>query len=123
MLLTLLVGCTDITQEKYTDEGSYYVEYESNPSPIPLNKYFTITVFPYADDTKSSILQDIDVFVDATMPAHGHGMNEQATMTLQEDGSFLAEGLKWHMEGLWELEIYVTQESTDTAKFEIECCY
>ena len=45
--------------------------------------------------------------VDADMPAHRHGMNYWPTLTLQPDGSFVAQGLLLHMPGRWRLRFEV----------------
>lgn len=41
--------------------------------------------------------------VDATMPAHGHGMNYLPVVSQVDEGRFVAEGLLFHMPGEWEL--------------------
>jgi hypothetical protein len=41
--------------------------------------------------------------VDADMPAHQHGMNYRAKVRARGDGSYLAEGLLFHMPGHWRL--------------------
>lgn len=43
--------------------------------------------------------------INARMPAHGHGMNYQPTLTRTQDGNFQAEGFLFHMPGIWELMI------------------
>ncbi len=43
--------------------------------------------------------------IDARMPAHGHGMNYQPTLTRTAQGQYLAEGFLFHMPGTWELMI------------------
>ena len=45
--------------------------------------------------------------VDADMPAHRHGMNYRPTLSLQPDGSFVAQGLLLHMPGRWRLRFEV----------------
>ena len=45
--------------------------------------------------------------VDADMPAHRHGMNYRPTLSLQPDGSFVAQGLMLHMPGRWRLRFEV----------------
>ena len=45
--------------------------------------------------------------VDATMPAHGHGMNYRVALLPQGGGDWLAEGLLWHMSGRWELRFEI----------------
>ena len=49
--------------------------------------------------------------LDAIMPAHQHGMNYVPDITDLGSGSFRADGLVFHMPGVWELQIEVTQET------------
>ena len=43
--------------------------------------------------------------VDATMPAHRHGMNYRPTLTALGGGRWRVEGLLFHMPGTWELRV------------------
>lgn len=45
--------------------------------------------------------------VDATMPAHRHGMNYRPTLKPLGDGRWRVEGLMFHMAGRWELRLDV----------------
>lgn len=45
------------------------------------------------------------VAVDATMPAHRHGMNYRPAVTHRADGGYLASGLLFHMPGAWRLTV------------------
>ncbi len=45
--------------------------------------------------------------VDATMPAHRHGMNYRSTLQPLGDGLWQVEGLLFHMRGAWELTLSV----------------
>lgn len=45
------------------------------------------------------------VDVDATMPAHQHGMNYQPEVTKSGPNAFEAAGLVFHMPGRWELTV------------------
>jgi hypothetical protein len=116
------VQTTDVVHGVYTDQGSYFVGYTNNPDPIPFNEYFAVEVSVYSDETAAEKQTDIEVFVDAIMPAHGHGMAETPTITRLDNGNFLADGLKWQMTGTWELQVYITKETTEIASWEIECC-
>lgn len=49
--------------------------------------------------------------LDAVMPAHQHGMNYLPTITHLGKGDFRAEGLVFHMPGVWEFRIKMTQET------------
>lgn len=48
--------------------------------------------------------------LDAIMPAHRHGMNYNPTITILSTGGFQAEGLVFHMPGVWEIQIKLTQD-------------
>lgn len=45
------------------------------------------------------------VAVDATMPAHRHGMNYRPSLHPLGDGRWRVEGLLFHMSGAWELRL------------------
>ena len=75
-------------------EGLYRVVAIPDPSPIPFAELFALDVT--ADGATA-------LTFDATMPAHGHGMQTQPTVESQGDGAFRVEGLKFHMPGSWTL--------------------
>lgn len=45
--------------------------------------------------------------VDATMPAHRHGMNYRPSLQALGDGRWQVQGLLWHMAGTWSLRLDV----------------
>ena len=125
MLFGLLLACgnTEASRmEGYTDGETYYVLVETDPSPVPFNEEFSTTISVYPNEQKEQPLSDVDVAVDSSMPAHGHGMNQSPTMTGPTDGIFTAEGLLWHMEGEWDLTVYVSGESNEHIAFSLDCC-
>jgi hypothetical protein len=48
--------------------------------------------------------------LDASMPAHGHGMNYRASILPRDEGLFEAQGLMFHMPGKWQLRLDFTLE-------------
>ena len=59
--------------------------------------------------------------VDATMPAHQHGMNYAPTIASEGAGRFRASGLLLHMPGRWEFAFDVTADgSRETLRSAIE---
>ncbi len=70
-------------------------------SDLEVSKSFSVTVSVCGDT-----LQDTQVLLDATMPAHGHGMNYKPEHTvLQQSESHISvnvEGLVLHMPGEWQ---------------------
>lgn len=47
------------------------------------------------------------VGVDATMPAHRHGMNYRPSLQALGEGRWQVQGLLWHMAGTWSLRLDV----------------
>ena len=45
--------------------------------------------------------------VDATMPAHKHGMNYQPQLKKTADGHYKATGFLFHMPGVWQISVSV----------------
>ncbi|HVE39865.1 MAG TPA: FixH family protein [Planctomycetota bacterium] len=98
--------------------GKYTIELTTSPSPIATNQPFdvAVTVTP-----KSGPAADLDVQVDARMPAHFHGMNRVAKVTRGSGNSWKAEGLLFHMPGHWELYVDVTQGgATERAQLDVD---
>ncbi len=72
------------------------LSFAAQPSPIPLNQPFALQMAVCASKPDR-------IAVDATMPAHRHGMNYRAVVTPLAPGEFRAEGLLFHMPGEWEI--------------------
>ena len=53
----------------------------------------------------------IKLDVDAIMPAHQHGLNYTPTIIDVGDGVFRVDGMLFHMPGIWEIRVNLTQET------------
>ena len=96
-------GCIPASY-RLTTEAGVVIEFEGADGLIPFNQLFTLAVTVSNAPTEDSLT----VFVDATMPAHGHGMNTVPTVAhTSEDGQFLVSNMNLHMPGEWELSILV----------------
>ena len=51
--------------------------------------------------------------VDATMPAHKHGMNYTPSVSALESNVFEIEGILFHMPGMWEMRIDLATSERD----------
>ncbi|MBM76222.1 MAG: hypothetical protein CMK59_12535 [Proteobacteria bacterium] len=134
LLIFLLTGCseekdtTDYNTPRtvITDRESYEVTYTPTPDPIPLDEEFDLLLS--ISSITDSTLNELNVETTAEMPTHNHGMVQEPTVTMNEDGTFLAEGFLFHMSGPWELYVYVSETLEDgttnveQATFEINCC-
>lgn len=76
------------------------VLYRTVPAPIEVNQPFVVeaVVCPTPPVGKAA-----GFMVDARMPEHRHGMNYRAHVSRRPDGVYVAEGMLFHMPGLWQL--------------------
>lgn len=95
------------SREAVTALGNFVVRIAPSPDPIPLNEFFTVGVTVTGASTPVRADADVAVAVDATMPAHGHGMNTRPTVDRTGDTQHVARGLLFHMPGEWQIWVDV----------------
>ena len=96
------------------------MRWRSQPERIPLNRRFDleVAVFEGVDDTNP--MTDVDLWVDARMPEHRHGMNLVPRVSRTDKGRFLVTGLLFHMPGRWEVHFDITREGiTERAQMDV----
>lgn len=119
---------TDPSRQALTENGEYYVVYAPTPDPIPFSQLFDMQVDVYETDAMDTRVDGAEVSVDATMPAHGHGMNTTPSVSANPDGGYLVEGMKFHMKSnspdeRWDITVDISKDGTsDTATFSVMCC-
>ncbi len=97
------VSLEEFGQVVSTAMGHYRLSYRSNVQPIPMNEIFGLEVWVTDADGNTLTDQDVNLRIDADMPAHRHGMNTRPEVVFQEDGTFLVDGMLFHMPGAWEI--------------------
>ncbi len=118
-IITILADCTPEFAGQTTD-GRYKVNIKPVPDPIPLNALFSLNLM--VEKTEGGTLPvGTGILVDATMPAHKHGMNTVPTVVPgNAPGRYLAQGLLFHMPGNWEITIRIQEgDSVSEAKFKV----
>lgn len=118
---------TSQVQSRTSERGVYYLHVEPKPNPIPYNELFELVVEVYDDRDRTVLLRDLEIAVHVTMPLHDHGMTTQPSVTERTDGSYLVEGMKFHMRSeapdeIWRVVMVVDGDQTDRADFEFNCC-
>ena len=91
-----------------SDGGSFDITLTSKPRVIPLNELFELTI----EVRPAKSVKDpnpIWISVNATMPAHQHGMNTRPRIEDLGKGKFVVRGLLFHMAGEWEVAIDVAK--------------
>ncbi len=87
---------------------SFVVDWRLEPAPLRLGEFFAVVVS--ACERAGQPVTSLKV--DATMPAHRHGMNYAPTVTSEAGGRFRASGLLLHMPGRWEFTFDLAGDST-----------
>lgn len=78
--------------------GGVTVSYRPVDGAIASGAFFELDVAVCTADGAPGTL----TAVDATMPAHGHGMNYKPVVTETAPGRYRVEGLMFHMTGSWQ---------------------
>ena len=78
----------------------FTVAWRAEPAPISVGRHFALDV---ETCPRAGAAMPAKLVVDATMPAHRHGMNYAPTVTAAGPGRWRVEGLLFHMPGRWEL--------------------
>lgn len=105
--------------EVTSDNGRFIVSYETKLQPIVINRIHS-WVF-HVENAQGGALEDVQVDVVGGMPVHDHGLPTlpQATRHLG-NGNYLMEGMKFHMNGWWQITVTVTAaDATDKVTFDL----
>jgi hypothetical protein len=82
------------------ESADVVVFFRTVPAPIEIGKHFAVEAHVCPTPPVGTAA---GFAVDARMPEHRHGMNYRAHVSRRPDGIYVAEGLLFHMPGLWQL--------------------
>jgi hypothetical protein len=104
-----------------TDKG-FKIEIYSELSPLSINTIHSWHIRVLDRDDEILELEELNVF--GGMPEHDHGLPTQPEVTMRLDnGDYLLEGVRFHMQGHWELQIefqYAGVDDTAIIDFELQ---
>lgn len=107
----LLMGAAAPPQYRESDSGALRASYTSEVVPLPLNRMHAWTL--HLETRDGMPLENADVSVDGGMPAHNHGLaTAPAVTSYLGNGDYRVEGLRFHMQGEWELRVTVRHAGT-----------
>ena len=96
-----------------TDKG-FKIEIYSELSPLSINTIHSWHIRVLDRDDEILELEKLNVF--GGMPEHDHGLPTQPEVTMRLDnGDYLLEGVRFHMQGHWELQIEFQYAGVDDA--------
>ena len=104
-----------------TDKG-FTIEIYSELSPLSINTMHSWHIRVLDRDDQILELEELNVF--GGMPEHDHGLPTQPEVTMRLDnGDYLLEGVRFHMQGHWELQVefqYAGADDTAIIDFELQ---
>ena len=104
-----------------TDKG-FTIEIYSELSPLSINTMHSWHIRVLDRDDEILELEELNVF--GGMPEHDHGLPTQPEVTRRLDnGDYLLEGVRFHMQGHWELQIefqYAGVDDTAIIDFDLQ---
>lgn len=87
--------------------GLYHVSWKTMLHPIAINQIHSWVLHVETGDGQP--LTNADITVEGGMPAHDHGLPTLPRMTQSfGNGEYLIEGMRFHMNGYWEISITIT---------------
>lgn len=121
LALSLLLTITNVNAAENlpdltgTSAKGLQIEIYSELTPLQINQIHSWHV-RLLDSEGNALLVD-DLEINGGMPEHDHGLPTQPQVTsLLENGDYLLEGVRFHMQGLWQLLIeFQHNDSPDTA--------
>lgn len=124
-LVTSLVAAQERTAPDNTDvvltsvNGHFVVSYDSRLQPIGINKIHDWTI--HVETPQGMPVDGAEISIIGGMPVHDHGLPTlPQTTTYLGDGDYLVEGMKFHMNGWWEITVTVATETVaDTVIFNL----
>jgi hypothetical protein len=103
------VDLDSFPMQAVSNDGSYLVACRPRPDPVPFNEPFELDLVVLRPDTRTPVV-DAQVFVDADMPEHRHGMNTRALVRRNADGSLSVSGMHFFMAGYWEIYVDIERD-------------
>ena len=108
LLLVLLgaLAAADDDASWLTRSGIYRISYRSELSPIIINRIHAWII--HVETADGEAVSGATISVSGGMPLHNHGLPTVPRMTHElGDGDYQVEGLRFHMNGDWELRVTV----------------
>jgi len=105
---------------KRSDAGMFLISYESGLQPISINRIHNWVV--HIETSDGSPVADATITLVGGMPSHDHGLPTMPLATQYlGDGDYLVEGMKFHMNGWWQVTISITGAGdNDSVTFDLQ---
>ena len=91
---------------------SFVAEFVSVPDSAGINMIHNWIV--HVETTAGAVVGNAQIGVSGGMPVHDHGLPTAPRMTAYlGDGNYLVEGMKFHMNGLWQVTLTISVDGVE----------
>ena len=120
LLALVLIAFAEDQRTKASEKKLFLISYEPQIQPVSINRIHNWVVHVEAAD--GSVVDSATISLVGGMPDHDHGLPTlpQSTRYLG-NGNYLVEGVKFHMNGRWEVTITITVDGgSDSVTFDLQ---
>jgi len=120
LLMLALIAFAENDRTVRTERDLFVISYEPGLQPVAINRMHSWVV--HVETAEGSPVANASVTLIGGMPDHDHGLPTvpRSTQYLGE-GDYLVEGIKFHMNGRWEITISIEAEGgSDVVTFELQ---
>lgn len=113
-LLLLMGAAADNTDEQtwLSKSGNIQLSFQSEVEPLPLNRIHGWTL--HLENLDGTPVENAGIRVTGGMPAHNHGLPTEPVVTeYLGNGDYRVEGVRFHMQGDWIVEVSITGSNDD----------
>ncbi len=120
LLMFATVGIAQEQGAKQSDAEMFRISYESGLRPISINRIHNWVV--HIETSDGNPVADAMITLIGGMPEHDHGLPTLPLATQYlGDGDYLVEGMKFHMNGWWQITISITVAGdNDSVTFDLQ---
>lgn len=103
-------GSAETPAKWLSESGAYTVSFTSSVQPIEINRIHEWIV--HIETEEGDPVENAEITIEGGMPAHNHGMPTAPRVTeYLGDGDYRAKGLRFHMQGQWQITIGIDDGS------------
>lgn len=120
LLILVIPGLAQDQRTKKSDRNLYVISYEPAIQPVSINRIHNWVV--HVETPDGSVVNNATIAFVGGMPDHDHGLPTLPLVTRYlGDGDYLVEGMRFHMNGRWQVTLTITVESSnDSVTFDLQ---
>ena len=105
-LFSIAVGADKLINAEPVVSENFRINFVSQSDKLTINRMHRWVI--HVEDLEGNVVEAADIRITGGMPEHDHGLPTEPRVTQYlGQGDYLLEGLKFHMAGLWQLDLII----------------